>query len=195
MTEADDEIDLLVDLAVGGDAEAIGALLGRIHPLVVRYCRARLSAGHRSLLTADDVAQEVCMAVLSALPSYRSQGRPFLAFVYTVAGYKVADAHRAGARTRSMPVADVPEVMSSEPGPESAALDADLSVRMGVLLEELPAQQREILMLRIGAGLSADETATALDMTPGAVRVSQHRALAKLRRILEGDAGRAEMLT
>lgn len=134
------------------------------------------------------------MAVLTALPTYRRQGRPFLAFVYTIAGNKVADAHRSGARTRSHPVADVPETVSTERDPEERALDADFSARMGELLEELPAQQREILMLRVGAGLSAEETAVALDMSAGAVRVAQHRALAKLRKILDGDAGLAERL-
>lgn len=194
MIEADNEIDSVVDQAVGGDTDAVGDLLGRIHPLVVRYCRARLSAGHRGLSSADDVAQEVCMAVLTALPNYRREGRPFLAFVYTIAGNKVADAHRAGARTKSLPVADVPETPTTDRDPEALAIDADVSVRMGHLLEELPVQQREILLLRIAAGLSAEETAQALGMSPGAVRVAQHRGLAKLRRILEGDSGLTEQL-
>ncbi|RIJ77406.1 sigma-70 family RNA polymerase sigma factor [Nakamurella silvestris] len=194
MIEADNEIDSVVDQAVGGDADAVGQLLGRIHPLVVRYCRARLTAGHRGLSTADDVAQEVCMAVLTALPNYRRQGRPFLAFVYTIAGNKVADAHRAGARTRTQPVAEVPELPTTDRDPEALAIDADVSARMADLLDELPGQQREILLLRIAAGLSAEETAQALGMSPGAVRVAQHRGLAKLRRILEGDTGLAEQL-
>ena len=45
----------------------------------------------------------------------------------------------------------------------------------------LPEKQREILVLRLIVGLSADETAVAVDSTAGAVRVAQHRALTKLR--------------
>src|SRR5690606_5608765 len=137
----DDEFDSLVDRAVSGDADAVGELLGRVHPLVVRYCRARLAAGHASLSTADDVAQEVCVAVLTALPGYHRQGRPFLAFVYSIAGNKVADAYRAGARSKSLPVADVPESPSTDRDPESVAIDADLSQRMAQLLTALPDQQ------------------------------------------------------
>ena len=50
-----------------------------------------------------------------------------------------------------------------------------------VLVDDLPDNQREIVLLRVAAGLSAAETADVLGMTLGAVRVAQHRALARLR--------------
>src|ERR671910_722731 len=96
----------LVSLAVHGDRRAVDQVLRYLRPLVVKYCRVRVG---RSATTADDVAQDVCMAVLTALPNYREQGRPFLAFVYGIAAHKVADAHRAAGRNRSEPVADVPD--------------------------------------------------------------------------------------
>jgi RNA polymerase sigma-70 factor (ECF subfamily) len=194
MEQAADDFDDIVDRAVVGDAVAVAELLRRIHPMVVRYCRARLSGGHRSLSTADDVAQEVSMAVLAALPSYRREGRPFLAFVYGIASNKIVDAHRAGARSKSSPVADVPETATGAPGPEQLAVDAAVASRMNELLRLLPANQREILIMRVGAGLSAEETADALGTTAGAVRVAQHRALAKLRQLLTNDTGLAEQL-
>jgi RNA polymerase sigma-70 factor (ECF subfamily) len=49
------------------------------------------------------------------------------------------------------------------------------------LLSMLPEQQAEIVRLRVAAGLSAEETAAVVGMTPGAVRVAQHRAIMKLR--------------
>ncbi len=134
------------------------------------------------------------MAVLTALPSYRREGRPFLAFVYGIAGNKVVDAYRAAGRSRTNPVAEFPEIMSTDPTPEQVAVGAAVSARMQLLLNELPANQREVLVLRIGAGLSAEETAEAMGTTAGAVRVAQHRALAKLRAIVNGDAGLTEQL-
>jgi RNA polymerase sigma-70 factor (ECF subfamily) len=53
---------------------------------------------------------------------------------------------------------------------------------MSRLLEQLPEKQREIIVLRVVVGLSAEETAEAVGSTPGAVRVAQHRALARLRK-------------
>src|ERR1044071_6508093 len=108
MSETTDVPDELVARAMQGDDRAIGRVLAIVRPLVVRYCRARLGRLDRSSVSADDVAQEVCLAVLTALPGYRVQGRPFLAFVYGIASHKVIDAHRAAGRNRSEPVADLP---------------------------------------------------------------------------------------
>ena len=82
MSEQTDVPDELVARAMTGDPQAVGAVIALIRPMVVRYCRARLGRVDRSSVSADDVAQEVCLAVLTALPGYRVQGRPFLAFVY-----------------------------------------------------------------------------------------------------------------
>ena len=182
MSDSTDVPDELVAAAMAGDRQAVGRVLTIIRPLVVRYCRARLGAPDRSSASADDVAQEVCLAVLTALPGYRVQGKPFLAFVYGIAAHKVIDAHRASARNRSEPVADLPDATESADGPEQRALRLELSGEMGRLLDQLPDKQREILVLRVVVGLSAEETADAVGSTPGAVRVAQHRALARLRK-------------
>src|SRR4051812_4679987 len=182
MSDTTDVPDELVAAAMTGDRNAVGRVLTIIRPLVVRSCRARLGAPDRSSASADDVAQEVCLAVLTALPGYRVQGRPFLAFVYGIASHKVIDAHRAATRNRAEPVADVPDAISVADGPEQRALRIELTGEMARMLDQLPDKQREILLLRVVVGLSAEETAEAVGSTPGAVRVAQHRALARLRK-------------
>jgi RNA polymerase sigma-70 factor (ECF subfamily) len=177
----DNDLAVIVGAAVVGDRAATERLLGYVRPLVVRYCRARVGRQERSFASADDVAQEVCLAVLTALSSYRDQGRPFLAFVYGIAAHKVADAHRAAARNRAEPVAEVPDEPELDAGPEQRAMRVEMTSQMADLLQVLPAKQREILVLRVVVGLSAEETADAVGSTPGAVRVAQHRALARLR--------------
>lgn len=181
MTVPGDRLDTAVAEAVAGSRDALREVVETIRPIVVRYIRARLGATERVGLSADDVAQEVCLAAIQALPRYQDQGRPFLAFVYGIAAHKVADAHRAAARNRSDPTDVVPERYSLDAGPEQMALQADTSARMKELLQVLPDKQREILILRIVVGLSAEETADAVGSTPGAVRVAQHRALARLK--------------
>ncbi|NBH07229.1 RNA polymerase sigma factor ShbA [Amycolatopsis sp. SID8362] len=173
--------DTTLPLAIDGEPTSVERVLATIRPLVMRYCRARMPAGQHSLVSPDDVAQEVCLAVLSALPAYRDQGRPFLAFVYGIAAHKVADAHRAAARDRSEPVPDLPERPALDAEPETTALSAELNGRLGRLLALLPRQQREIVVLRVVVGLSAEETGAAVGVSPGSVRVAQHRALTKLR--------------
>ena len=156
MNLSGDELDRAVAAAGRGDRSALADVLETVRPLVVRYCRARVGAGERHTLSADDVAQEVCMAVMTALPRYSDQARPFMAFVYGIAAHKVADAHRGAARIKSDPVEAIPETMDVDDGPEQLALNSDASRRMRELLGRLPEKQREILVLRLVVGMSAE---------------------------------------
>jgi RNA polymerase sigma-70 factor (ECF subfamily) len=173
-------LPLLVTRAVGGDARASEELLATVHKMVHRYCRARLARYPGAEHTADDVAQEVCVAVFAALPRYRDEGKPFEAFVYKVAAYKVADAQRSAYRL-PQPAAELPEIIDLTDGPEQMAMRSADVEQARDLLDQLPETLRELLVLRVGVGLSAEAAGRALDMSPGAVRVAQHRALGRLR--------------
>jgi RNA polymerase sigma-70 factor (ECF subfamily) len=170
----------LTTLAGAGGPVDVESLIRQIRPMVVRYCLARLGnlAAHCHL--AEDVAQEVCIAVLHALPRYRDMGRPFASFVFGIASHKVADARRSAARL-AIPTDHLPDSPDDQPGPEEAAVASLEAQRARALLARLPGHQRELLVLRVLTGLSAEETGAALGMSPGAVRVAQHRALARLR--------------
>ena len=144
-----ERLDAAVAQAVAGSRDALREVVEIIRPIVVRYVRARVGAAERSGLSADDVAQEVCLAAIQALPRYQDQGRPFLAFVYGIASHKVADAHRAAGRNRSEPTEVLPEGLSLDAGPEQMAIQSDSSARMTKLLSILPEKQREILTLSL----------------------------------------------
>lgn len=172
----------LVQRAQRGSEDAVRDLLAQVRPAVLRYASARL--GRRDV--AEDVTQEVCLAVLTALSAYEDTGRPFRSFVFGIAAHKVADAHRAAYRSKDVLTEDLPERADDTPGPEDLVVRSDEGRQAMALLSRLPDEQRELLLLRVAAGLSAEETGDVLGMTPGAVRVAQHRALAKLREIAGG---------
>lgn len=164
----------------GGDAAE--TLLGRVRQLTLRYARARLGRfGAEDV--AQDVAQEVCMAVHTGLRTYDDRGLPFEAFVYSIAAHKVADAQRQLIRGPEA-VAEVPDAVDVTAGPEQIAVVRDEASRAMALIRTLPSQQQEILTLRVAVGLSTEETGAALGMSPGAIRVAQHRALTTLRKQL-----------
>ena len=185
-----DRADLreLAAAAIEGNAKATEALLTRIRPMVLRYCRGRLGRLPGAEFAADDAAQEACIAVLTALPRYRDEGRPFEAFVFGIAARKVADVQRSAVRS-PVPTESMPDAVDDTPGPEDQAMSADDAERARLLLARLPDHLRELLLLRVAVGLSAEETGRALNMTPGAVRVAQHRALARLRALATEGAG------
>ena len=183
------EIGSLVRRAAGGDERATDDLLAHVHPLALRYCRTRLSrlpgdARH----FVDDLAQDVCLAVLCALPRYRDTGRPFEAFVFAIAAHKVADLQRAAMRgpgSTAVPSDEMPEQPDDSLGPEERALLNSDAAWAKKLLANLPDNQRELVLLRVAVGLTAEETGHLLGMSPGAVRVAQHRALSRLRALAE----------
>lgn len=186
MEPADAQISLreMVTRFCSGDADVTDSLMAAVHQIALRYARGRLGRHSAATDAAADAAQEVCVAVLTALPRYVDRGLPFEAFVYRIAANKVADVQRSVMRG-PQPVADIPESVDKAPGPEAAALAGEQADRVWALLGRLSAQHREILTLRVAVGMSAEETARALGMTSGAVRVAQHRALTRLRAILD----------
>jgi RNA polymerase sigma-70 factor, ECF subfamily len=182
-------VSALVRRAVEGDEQATHDLLAHVHPLALRYCRRRLTrlpgdARH----FVDDLAQEVCIAVLCALPRYRDTGKPFEAFVVAIAQHKVADLQRAAMRgpgSTAVPSDEMPEQPDDSLGPEERALLSSDAAWAKKLLANLPEHQRELVLLRVAVGLTAEETGEMLGMSPGAVRVAQHRALSRLRALAE----------
>jgi RNA polymerase sigma-70 factor (ECF subfamily) len=178
-----------------GEPAAAAELLALVRPGVVRYCWAHLGSLGRGHVSPDDVAQEVCLAVFEALPKYRDRGLPFAGFVYRIAANKVADAYRAA--SAAVPVRSietVPEPTDDHWDPERRALTADLSRRVMELLADLPDIHREIVVLRVAAGLSADEVGAVLGMTASAVRMAQSRALARLRERARAQDGADEVV-
>jgi RNA polymerase sigma-70 factor, ECF subfamily len=182
----DDDLRALAARAVEGDSRATERLLADVRSLVFRYARGRLGRYRGAEDAADDAAQEACIAVLTSLPRYRDQGVPFEAFVYAIAARKVADVQRAAIR-RPVPSEHVLQVLDADPdpspGPEDMAIQGVDAQQARDLLARLPDLQREILTLRVAGGWSAEEVGRALGMTAGAVRVAQHRALARLRQL------------
>jgi RNA polymerase sigma-70 factor (ECF subfamily) len=185
----DAELNDLARLASAGDRLALDQLLARIRPMVLQYCRARIGNGMLGSQAAEDVAQDALLAVCGALGRWRPEKR-VMAFVYGIASNKVVDAYRAAGRDRSVPTDGVPDSPDLSPGPEQSAMLGSEVAELRAMLDELPEHHREILVLRLALGLSAVEVAQTVGSTSGAVRVTQHRALTRLRELVA--ARRAE---
>jgi RNA polymerase sigma-70 factor (ECF subfamily) len=177
---------VLVRSAVQGNRAAVAGILRALRPMVFRYCLGRLRTWQDGASDAEDCAQDVLLAIVRALPGYRLEPESFVPFVFGIAAHKVTDVHRRRARDRTSPVAEPPagRVGGTDPTGEEVERSAALDWSSG-LLDTLPPRQREILVLRIILGMTAEETAAAVGLaSAGAVRVAQHRALTTLRRNL-----------
>ncbi len=185
--EGDEGLPELLAAVQEGDDQALDTLIRRFRPRIFRFCLARLG----DVQLAEDVTQETCVALVSALPTYEDRGHRLSSFVFGVAANKVAMERRSASR-RPATTGDetLVEHASPDPGPENTAVLADQIRSLAEPLAALSDRDREVLLLRVVAQLSADEVGEALGMTSGAVRVAQHRALKSVRARLEGGGSR-----
>ena len=173
----------LLARARAGEVVAVNLLITAVRSAVQRYCRARLATYSGGSEAAEDATQEICLAVVDVLPRYQDQGAPFAALVYAIASNKVADAQRRYARTPFQLVDELPEQVEDAFGPEQQAMArSDVSAALA-LLERLPPRMAQVVRLR-AEGLSAEDVGEIVGLTANAVRVTQHRALARLRRLV-----------
>lgn len=176
-------VDELARAAVAGEVEAVGHLYDRLVGPIYRYVALRV--GRRE--DAEDLTQLVFERIVSGLPRYQPNGRPFEAWAFRIARNAVIDHHR-----RRRPF----EALDPEAEPTGAeSLDA-LAVR-GEEIRDLrravaclTPDQQEALALRYAAGLSAEEAAAVMGRRAGTVRGLTFRAIAALRRRLASEEGR-----
>jgi RNA polymerase sigma factor (sigma-70 family) len=149
----------------------------------------RLVAHHARLTDVDahDLYQEAVMRILRQR-DVNPEHDALMGWLHQCLHYTAIDLKRKASRDKAEPSADVPEGIAADANPEQLTLRRELVERTGGLLRTLTPRQRDILVMRIVLGLSAQETADALSTTPDAVRIAQHRALSRLRRTVQGTS-------
>lgn len=166
------------------EADAVSELYRLYASRIYRYIVYRVSEP----ATAEDLLGDVFVSALERLAAYRDQGRPFEAWLYSIAHNKVVDYYR---RQR------VQRATSLEDGLGAGKLDEphDAVVRRDEVREawgavaQLTDEQQQVVALRFLSGYSTAEVAAQLGKTEGAIKQLQNRALASLRRILGDGRG------
>ena len=182
-----DRLIALVELARTGDSEAFGLLFDHYHGSVYRFLVHRT----RSTTLAEDLTSETFFRALRSMSSFRWQGKDFGAWLMTIARNLCTDHFKAGKTRLELTTEDMSlHDDSTTEGPEDTVL---ASLTNEVLLEamtELPAEQRDCLVMRFLQGLSIAETAAVLGRSEGAVKQLQLRGVRNLAKLLpEGIRG------
>jgi RNA polymerase sigma-70 factor, ECF subfamily len=156
------------------DPRAFAPLYARYFDPVYRYCYRRLGQPE----AAADATAQVFTKVLAALPGYREDAPSFRSWLFAIAHNVITDDLRA--RRPVAPIAAAAHVAAADPSTEEVVLTDETGSQVHALLSSLPADQRQILELRL-AGLTGPEIAAALGRSLGAVKIAQVRAFARLR--------------
>jgi RNA polymerase sigma-70 factor (ECF subfamily) len=152
-----------------------------------RYVRSVFGLALRRLRDrgrAEDAVQDVFAAIWRSAGSYRPERGSAAAWFYAVARNAIVDRIRA---TGEPPAAELPELVSTEPGPLEQAESSFVSWRVHRALEELPRREREVIELAYWSGMSQSEVAAYLDIPLGTVKTRTRSALARLSDLLEGE--------
>jgi RNA polymerase sigma-70 factor (ECF subfamily) len=171
----------LIVRAIEGDTAAFGTLYERYLDAIYRYVYYNVT----DHVEAEDLTENVFLRAWQALPRFRPQGANFRAWLYRIAHNAVVDRHRTHKREASFE--EVPHLQDPAPTPERV-VEADQEVlRLSAALSRLKPRARQVILHRFISGLSHAETAEALGVSEGHVRVLQHRALKRMRCLLMED--------
>lgn len=167
--------------AKAGEQWAFTALFARLAPQIAAFVASRTGGD------AEDLTNEVFLGAFRNIATFDGDEGDFRAWVYRIARNKVADDHRR--RARRPPEAGTGVPVDRAGGDVEAEALGNLGHRqLRRLLATLTPDQHDVLVLRLVADLSIEQTATAMGKPPGAVKALQRRALESLRRTIASEA-------
>jgi RNA polymerase sigma factor (sigma-70 family) len=171
----------LLQAMAAGHAPALDELYARYGSAVFGYLMARL--GERQL--AEEVLQDVMLAVWRSAASFRGDSK-VLTWLLTIAHNRAVNARRRRTFTL-VPFNDALDTASDDTGPLDRIVRQAERRAVREMLDRLPVQQREVLVLVFYHQLSAAEAARVLGVAIGTVKSRLHRAKAALRSVLESE--------
>ena len=169
--------DAIITKAVQGDQEAFGLLYERYVGRIFNYVYYRTGNHH----DAEDLTARVFFRAIRSIGSYQDRGLPLSAWLYRIAHNLVANWHRDRSRR--------PEILLDEgllpfhetEHPEAVLLKNEEQERLLRIIQKLPSERQQLLILKFVEHLSNAEIGQIIGRTEGAVKSLYHRTLLSLR--------------
>ena len=137
----------------------------------------------RGVEDPEAAMQEVFLSVLPRLGTVQGGTAGLRTFIFSIAHARLVDDHRRQSRTPAKLPFEPELDRREDSSAEKEALERISPQEVLGLLDGLPADQREVLSLRLVAGLTVEQAAEAMVKSPGAIKQLQRRALLKLREL------------
>jgi RNA polymerase sigma factor (sigma-70 family) len=174
--------DLVVRAASAGAPWALAQIWSELSPAVHGYLA---SQGCRE---PEDLTSEVFVQAFQGIEQFTGTWASLRSWVFTIAHHRLIDERRRRSVRVVEPVADLgDDHVAAAPDAADVALAAAATERVQQLCERLGPDQRDVLLLRLVAGLTVDQVAEAVGRSAGAVKQLQRRGLLALRAIIEAE--------
>lgn len=166
-----EETRLAVARAKEGDRDALRFLYVRYSNNIYGYVRSIVHDDHE----AEDVTQHVFAKLMTSIVKFDDRGIPFFAWLLRFSRNVAVDHLRSNRLTPTDTVLD-PDASSGG--------DMEVAETMRVALATLPAEQRQVVILRHVVGLTPGEIADHMGRTEGSIHGLHHRGRRALQREL-----------
>jgi RNA polymerase sigma-70 factor, ECF subfamily len=172
-----------VDQARRGDVQAQGAIFDCYWPKIVRYTYAHCGNQH----DAEDLASEVFLKMVEAIERFEwRENVPFTAWLFRIARNQVVSHYRRSGGL--VPLIDDGAGDPVDPDDPEEAVELQLEIdEVYAAASKLPKLQQEVIRLRFAADLSLADTARILDKKENNIKQLQHKAIARMRQLLDTE--------
>ena len=157
---------------------AWAAIYRDLAPAVTGYLRAR--GAHEP----EDLTGEVFLQLVRDLPRFQGEEREFRAWTFVIAHHRLLDESRRRARRPVDLEPDGPVVGSDPEDVETQVIASAAAAGVRRIIDQLPPDQRDVLLLRVLGDLTVEEVGRAVGKSSGAVKALQRRGLASIKRTL-----------
>jgi RNA polymerase sigma-70 factor (ECF subfamily) len=175
MSELSD--DSALTMAAQGDQQAFGVLYERYVGRIYNYIYYRTG----NTYDAEDLTARVFFRAMRHINNYTDRGLPLSAWLYRIAHNLVANWHRDNSRRREVPFDEILLVRPSGEHPEFALIRTEEQERLLSIIQCLPAERQQLLILKFVQNMSNAEIGVIMGRTEGAVKSLYHRTLLTLR--------------
>ena len=170
------------------DTEAFGELYDEYYSKIFGYVLRRTA----SIEIAQDVTSEVFFKALKNLPQFRWVGFPFSSWIYRIAAHEIANYFR-GNKQGQLSLEEVSDSISiSDPSAETELIEAEAALKrheefltLHQSISKLSVKYQEVITLRFFENKKVKEIGEILGKREGTIKSLLHRALEKLRKLME----------
>jgi RNA polymerase sigma-70 factor (ECF subfamily) len=167
-------------LAAQRDLQHFAPLYERYFPRIYAYCLRRVEHAQE----AEDLASQIFTQAMSKLDQYR--GGVVAAWLFRIAHNTVINHNR---RPQPLALDALPNTQIDWDDPAEALIKSDTHERLRQLVARLPADQQDLLLLKVVGGLTAEEIGTVVGKSAGATRTALHRIIRQLQHMYEETEG------
>ena len=162
---------------------SLEAMYHQYHKNVYNYIAFRINNHH----DAEELASEVFVKAIGGWARY-NHALPLEGWLIGIAKNVVTDYLRKIMKRQIFPLDNIVALMSTEKQPEEVVVLSEASKNLMEAMAKLRDKERQILSMKFATELKHSEIAEILGISESHVGVTAHRAMTKLRKLMEDDA-------